>query len=55
MSLIEEATKGLNRIYADIYLKRRYPDGSFDSSWIDITRWVVTSGIGVGNGIYIRI
>ncbi len=45
MSLIEEATKGLNRIYADIYLKRRYPDGSFDSSWIDITRWVITSGM----------
>ena len=46
MAFSDEVKKSTNRIYADVYLKRRYPDGSFDTDWIDITRWVRTDSIG---------
>ena len=45
MAFADEVKKTVNRQYVDVYLKRRYPDGSFDADWIDITRWVVGNGI----------
>ena len=46
MSFLSEVKKTVNRVYTDVYLKRRYADGSFDTDWIDITRWVETRGLG---------
>ena len=45
MAFSDEVKKSINRVYCDVYLKRRYPSGSFDAEWIDITRWVVGGGI----------
>jgi len=44
MTIQTEAKKPTNRVYADLYLKRRYPDGTFDSDWIDISRYVAGGG-----------
>lgn len=45
MAIIDEIKKPKNRIYADVYLKRRYPDGSFDADWIGISRYVIGTAI----------
>lgn len=46
MTILTESKKTQNRLYADIYIKRKYPDGTFDSDWQDITRWFLGDGVG---------
>lgn len=46
MSILTESKRSTNKLYADVYMKRKFPDGSFDSDWIDITRWFLGDGIG---------
>jgi len=46
MTILSESKKTYNRLYADIYIKRKYPDGTFDSDWQDVTRWFIGDGIG---------
>jgi hypothetical protein len=39
-----EAKQTVNQVYVDVYLKRRFPDGTFEADWLDITRWVLSNG-----------
>jgi hypothetical protein len=40
-----EAAKKVNRVYTDVYLKRRFADGTYETDWLDISRLVAGSGI----------
>lgn len=40
MTTRTEIDKKVNRRYNDVYLKRRFPNGTYDTDWIDVTRYV---------------
>lgn len=40
-----ELKRPINRVYIDVYLKRRFPDGTYESSWFDISRYVLSTGL----------
>lgn len=35
----------VNRGYTDVYMKRRYSDGTYEEDWLDITRFVLRDGL----------
>lgn len=44
MTFFQEANKPGNRIFTDVFIKRRLPSGDYESDWLDISH-LVTSGL----------
>lgn len=42
---IEQSKKNSNRVFTDVYIKRRFDDGTYESDWKDITRQVVRNSL----------
>lgn len=40
-----EAKKKVNRVYTDVYLKRRFADGTYETDWLEISRLIAGSGV----------
>src|SRR5687768_11864409 len=41
-----ELKKAVNHAYREVYIKRRFSDGSYDSEWTEISRYVLGGGMG---------